>query len=454
MNLQRPLAQVVGLPGAIVLGLGSILGTGVFVTLSIATNIAGEGVLVALLLAAALAIFNGLSSAELAAAYPISGGTYEYGNRTLGPAFGFAAGWLFLCAKTASCATAALGAAGYLLRLGSDLTALPLMDFSSGLKPTAIAMVLIVTALACMGLKRTNSVNATIVGATLICLGALVAAGFAAGLQRTSFFDYDTKLKILQLGSEARQHSWPSILEATALLFVAYTGYGRIATMGEEVKSPAHTIPRAIVVTLGIALLTYTLVASASIAAVGVTGFGEASTQSVVALAGVADKIGLPRLSFSLSTVSVVAMLGVQLNLILGLSRVALAMGRRGEAPARLAKLSGAQGVPIAAILTIGGFIVLIIAASDFKASWSFSAFTVLVYYALTHLAALRLPKSAKARHPSIAYAGLAACLFLAFWLERNIVLSGSVLLGIGFLFRYLIKWTHTRHWRKPSNPL
>ena len=109
------LARVVGLWGAVWMGLGSILGTGVFVSLGIATGVVGSGVVLAVALAALVATANGLSSAQLAAAHPVSGGTYEYGHRLVNPVAGFTAGWMFLAAKSASAATAALGCAGYLL---------------------------------------------------------------------------------------------------------------------------------------------------------------------------------------------------------------------------------------------------------------------------------------------------------------------------------------------------
>ena len=105
----KQLQRELGLAGATVTGLGSILGTGVFVSLAIAAGITGPSVILAIVLAAGLALCNALSSAQLAAAHPISGGTYEYGYKYLSPRLGFTAGWLFLCAKTASAATAALG---------------------------------------------------------------------------------------------------------------------------------------------------------------------------------------------------------------------------------------------------------------------------------------------------------------------------------------------------------
>jgi APA family basic amino acid/polyamine antiporter len=116
-NSPNQLRREVGVVGATMMGLGSIVGTGIFVSMGIAAGSAGPAVVLAIALSALIAVCNGLSSAQLAAAHPVSGGTYEYGYRWLHPSLGFLAGWMFVCAKTASAATAALGFSGYVLDL-------------------------------------------------------------------------------------------------------------------------------------------------------------------------------------------------------------------------------------------------------------------------------------------------------------------------------------------------
>ena len=143
------LRRVVGLPGAVLLGLGSILGTGIFVSIGIAAGVAGGWVVPAVALAAIVAAFNGLSSAQLAASHPVSGGTYEYGYRYLNPLLGFLAGWMFLAAKSASAATAALGLSGYLL------TALGHPGVG-GRVALAVSAVLLLTFLVAGGMRRSN----------------------------------------------------------------------------------------------------------------------------------------------------------------------------------------------------------------------------------------------------------------------------------------------------------
>ena len=245
------LKRVLGTGGAILLGLGSILGTGVFVSLAVAAGVTGPAVLPAVGIAAGLALCNGLSSAQLAAAHPVAGGTYAYGYRFLTPTLGFTAGWMFLTSKSASAATAALGAASYLLlALGQPVVGWPTVGI-------ALALVAGVASLVLSGLRRSNAANAVIVTLTLGVLLAFVLVGLpeaAAGAgERLS----DT----FRLRSAA-------LLHAAALVFVAFTGYGRIATLGEEVRDPGKTIPKAIAATVLVTATLYALVSFVGVAMV------------------------------------------------------------------------------------------------------------------------------------------------------------------------------------------
>ncbi|MFP4124641.1 APC family permease, partial [Coleofasciculus sp.] len=156
--------------GAILVGLGSMVGTGVFVSIGIAAGVAGTSVILAVAIAALLAACNGLSSAQLAANHSVSGGTYEYGYRYLTPWLGFTAGWMFLLAKTASAATAALGLAGYLLN------ALRL-DATQWLVPMALVTVVILTLIVLGGIRRSNLTNLIIVSITLLSLMIFIITG-------------------------------------------------------------------------------------------------------------------------------------------------------------------------------------------------------------------------------------------------------------------------------------
>jgi len=407
------------------MGLGSIVGTGVFVSLSIAAGVAGPAVVVAVALAAFVALFNGLSSAQLAASHPVSGGTYEYGYRYLHPRLGFAAGWMFLCAKSASAATAALGFSGYWLNaLGVD-EALHV--------PVAAGIVGVLTVIVLAGLKLSKTANAVMVALTLGALGYFVVAGLPAALRNGG-----TNFAGLFAFNEPA-----GLLHATALLFVAYTGYGRIATLGEEVREPEKTIPRAIVTALTVTMLLYVAVATVAVAAAGAGAFTATVQAQVAPLESIARGFGALGAAHVLAVGAMTAMLGVLLNLILGLSRVLLAMGRRRDMPGCFAKLNAAGTTPPWAVLAVGALILGLVFIGNVKTTWSFSAFTVLVYYALTNLAVLRLPPEQRRFPRAFAWAGLAACVFLAFWVEHEIWLAGLGLLAAGLVWQQAALWMH-----------
>lgn len=421
------LRRVVGLPGAIFLGLGSILGTGVFLSLGIAAGVAGSGVALAVILAALLAAANGLSSAQLAAAHPVSGGTYEYGHQFVHPLAGFIAGWTFLAAKSASGASAALGCAGYLLH------ALGLATDASTRIGIALAIVVVFTALVAGGVERSSRANIGIVGLTLLALLAFIVFGWMSAdlSDAVERIDPLSSFGAPGNGSEGGV-DLRALLQATALLFVAYTGYGRIATLGEEAIDPARTIPRAIILTLALTMLLYLAVTITALAVSGAGAFAEAAREMGAPLETVARSFTHPEVATLVAAGAVTAMAGVLLNLLLGLSRVLLAMARRGEMPRAMADVNEATGSPSRAVWVMGALIAALVLLGDIETTWSLSAFTVLVYYGITNIAALRLPKSAR-RYPRwIALAGLVSCAGLAFFVEQRISVAGVVLVGAG----------------------
>lgn len=423
------LRREVGLGGAVMMGLGSIVGTGVFVSIGIGAGIVGPAVVLAVVAAAFVATANGLSSAQLAASHPVSGGAYEYGYRYLTPRLGFTAGWVFLLAKSASAATAALGFSGYLLNLAGirqDVARIVV----------AIAAVVLLTAVILGGIRRSNRTNTIIVSITLTALGIFILAGLPSAAAGTpgSFIPF--------WAPAPGEVPWQAFLHATALMFVAYTGYGRVATLGEEVHEPQRTIPRAIVTTLAVTLLLYVAVAYVAVAAVGSAVYAELTATTAAPLEAIAQTFGVPGLGFALAVGAMTAMLGVLLNLILGLSRVLLAMGRRGDLPRSVAYVDARTATPSVAVVAIAVVICLLILSGNVKLTWSFSAFTVLIYYAINNLAALRLPLMHRRFPRWIAWGGLLACVFLAFWVEPAIWLAGSAAIGVGWLLHFAMqKW-------------
>jgi basic amino acid/polyamine antiporter, APA family len=422
---QGQLARVVGVPGAVLMGLGSILGTGIFVSIGIAAGVAGPSVILAVAVAAVVATFNGLSSAQLAASHPVSGGTYEYGYRYLNPTLGFTAGWMFLSAKSASAATAALGFAGYvLIAFGqSDMIARIVV---------AIVAIGLLTVVVASGMRQSNRANAVIVSLTLVALLAFVLTGIPSALDGAPVH--------LTGFLEAEGDGVRGLLHATALMFVAYTGYGRIATLGEEIREPQRSIPKAIAVALLVTMALYVAVAFVAVAAIGAPRMAEATRAAAAPLELVARGFGVPGVAWLVAAGAVTAMLGVLLNLLLGLSRVLLAMSRRGDMPRGLARLDGEHASPRRAVIVVAVIIAALAMTGSVRLTWSFSAFTVLVYYALTNLAALRLPTESRLYPQWVPTCGLVSCVGLAFWVEPTIWFTGLALIGVGVLWHVVAR--------------
>lgn len=425
------LRRALGVTGAVLLGLGSILGTGVFVSIGIGAGVAGAGVLPAIALAACVALCNALSSAQLAARYPVSGGTYEYGYRLLHPALGFTAGWMFLCAKSASAATAALGCLGYAVHgLGLDVA-------PAWLRVGGVLVVAVLTALVCGGMRRSSRANAAIVGVTIAALLLFVVRGLPALLR-------DGAQHLAPLIPSTGEGGWGAMLHATALMFVAYTGYGRIATLGEEVHAPRRTIPRAILATLAVSAALYLAVALVAVGSAGSAAVAGATQGAAAPLEVILHLHGAPWAARLVGLGAVTAMLGVLLNLLLGLSRVLLAMGRRGDIPTSMARLD-AKGEPTLAVLAVGLLVASLAATGSVRTTWSFSAFTVLIYYSLTNLAVLRLKPEQRLYPRAFAWCGLIACVALAFQVEPRVWLTGGAALLVGLAWHRVRRASYGR---------
>ncbi|MFG2038069.1 APC family permease [Dactylosporangium sp. NPDC048998] len=395
------LARRLKTPDAVVVGLGAMIGAGVFASFAPAARAAGGLLLVALGVAAVVAYCNATSSARLAVLYPESGGTYVYGRRRLGDFWGYLAGWGFVVGKTASCAAMALTVGAY---------ALP-----GHQRVIAVLAVAAVTVLNLFGVQKSALATRVIVGVVLLVLAAVVAACL---LGRSGPHEL-----------AATGGGW-GVLQAAGLLFFAFAGYARIATLGEEVADPARTIPRAIPLALGITLLVYLAVAVAALAALG-PGRLAASTAP---LADAVTAAGAGWLPPAVRAGAAIAALGSLLALVLGVSRTTLAMARDRHLPGFLAAVHPARRIPHRAEVAVGVAVILLVTFLDLRGAIGFSSFGVLVYYAIANAAALTLRRDEGAPPRVVPVAGLVGCLLLAATLPATSVLAGLALFAIGAL--------------------
>jgi len=400
------LERSIGLVGAVGFGLGAMVGTGVFVYTGIGSGMAGPAVLVSLVIAGLAAACNGLSSAELAALYPRSGGTYEYAGRLLSPWAGFLAGWLFLAAKSTSSAATALAFGAYLGSL-------------TGISPIAISLILVgsVTLLNFFRLTKAGTVNLILIGVSVTSLALFVATGLPhLSTERFSPF---------------APRGVGGILSAAALLFVAYAGYGRVATLGEEVKDPRRNIPIAVVLSLLGAAVLYLLVTTVAVGQIGPEAFANAAQGGAPLAAAARTSLVKDVLAIGAAT----ALGSVFLNLMLGLSRMSFAVARGKDLPAGLAKLNQASS-PYVSVLFIGVIVGGLVALRSIVGLLSISAFTVLVYYSLTNLSALKLTRENRLVHPLVPTVGLIFCLALAASVPRKHLGMGALILAAGVVWR------------------
>jgi len=351
-----------------------------------------------------VAYCNATSSAALAAVYPASGGTYVYGRERLGPFWGYLAGWGFVVGKTASCAAIALTVGAY---------AAPTWQ-----RPIAVAAVVVLTAVNYLGIRKTAVLTRVIVAVVVTAL-ALVVAGAAFG--GTASAD---RLRDLDAGGV------DGILRSAGLLFFAFAGYARIATLGEEVDDPARTIPKAIPRALGITLVVYAAVAISALAAVG----PDALSRSDVPLATAVRSGDLDVLVPAVRIGGTIAALGVLLSLIAGVSRTAFAMAADRELPGWLDAVHPTRRIPHRAELAAGVLIALLVMATDLRGAIGFSSFCVLTYYAIANVSAWTLPRQQRRWPRMLAAAGVVGCATLAFTLPVSSVVAGTAVLAVGAL--------------------
>jgi APA family basic amino acid/polyamine antiporter len=403
------LARRLGTRDAVVLGLGSMIGAGVFAAFAPAARAAGTGLLLGLTLAALVAYCNATSSAQLAAQYPASGGTYVYGRERLGPWWGFLAGWGFVIGKTASCAAMALTFAAY---------AVP----EPWQRPAAVAAVLGLTAVNYRGITRTAGLTRVLVALVLLALAIAVAASLVGGapdIGRLTPWD-------------PGESGWYGVLQSAGLLFFAFAGYARIATMGEEVRDPGRTIPRAIPLALGIAVAVYTVIAVTLLLVLGASGIGESDAPLAAAVAaGTADWAG-PVVRVGAAA----AALGALLALIAGIGRTTLAMAREADLPRWLAAVHPRHRVPHRAELVLAGIVCLLVLTVDLRGAIGFSSFGVLLYYFVANAAAYTQPADRRRWPRSLQVAGAGGCLLLVATLPWPAVAVGTAVFAVGALYR------------------
>lgn len=394
---------------AVLIGLGAMIGAGIFAAAGPAAQVAGTGLLIAVILAGLLAFLNASSMAQLAALYPESGGAYVYGKKRLGNFYGFLAGWSFVVGKLASCAAMALTFAHY---------AAP-----NYAKPLAASAVVILSAVNYLGIKKTALATKILVGLAILSLSIVIFASLTGGA-----------------ADATRLHGWferggvLGILEATGMMFFAFAGYARIATLGEEVRHPSVTIPRAIVIALSITLFVYFLVVTTLLLTVDIDQL--ASSRAPLALAVESGSFSF--LSPVVRIGACIAAAGVLLSLLAGVSRTVFAMAANKDLPAALAAVHSTYKVPHRAELSVGVLVITCIILADIRTAIGFSSFAILLYYAIANAAAFTLTTKQRLWPRWMTALGFVSCILIAFSLPIATIVVGLILILCGSAFYFV----------------
>jgi APA family basic amino acid/polyamine antiporter len=373
--MEEPSSRLVrrlGIPGATVVGLGAMLGTGVFAVWSPALVLAGSLLIGAFAVAACVAALNAWSTGKLAMVHPESGGAYAYGRIYVNRFAGVTAGVAFVIGKSSSAAAAALVIAVYVAPDHARLV--------------AIAVIALALLIEVRGLHRTVLVSAALV---IVVLGILLALGVAG----SSIRGPQTPLESPNI---------VGLLAGAALCFFAFAGYARVTVLGEEVRQPRRTIPRAMVIAMSVVAIVYLGLAFVVLHA--------AQRGVVIGPAGLLDVVAAwPGMVVAAQVGVVLAAGAALLALIAGVSRTVFAMAARGDAPAGLARID--HGLPRRAQILAAGFAVGLAAVGQLSWALALSATSVLLYYAIAHLAAHRMSDGPPRWVPLL---GMVGCLALA----------------------------------------
>jgi len=387
------LRRRLGLLDAVSIGLGAIIGAGVFVLIGTAAGMAGPAVFISVIVSGLSATFTALSFGDLAAMMPRAGGAYEYGHELISPPVGFLMGWLFVFGNLLVGSTASLGFGHYL-------------EAATGFIPFRIGALLslsLVILFNVMGAKRSALVNDLLVITKVGALSLFIALGLP-------------RIQLSFFGNLLPNGPFP-VIRAASLFYFAYIGFPRIATTAEEIKNPEVNIRRAIRISLLLSSMIYFLT---SITAVGLVGY-ERLGNSKTPIADASLGLGLGSV---VEVGALLATLSVVLTSVLGQSRVLFAMARNGEIPHFLSRLHGRFETPVYSVLLSGMIMITLALSVDITSLAYLSSLCVLFTHILVNYSALKLSgRKVEGGVPSKAHSLHAIV---------GLLLSSLLVLGIG----------------------
>jgi len=409
------LKRDIGFFSATAIGVGAIIGAGIFVVTGVAASLAGPAIIISMIITGVIAAFTALSFSELSANLPQEGGAYIFARELISPYVGFIAGWMWIFSNIFTGAAVSLGFAHYFVTVFQQIP----------VKAVAVTISAVFILLNYFGVRHSTTLNNIFVLVKIAILLFFVAIG--VGYLNSSHF------------TPFAPNGFSGVLEGSSLIFFAYSGFARIAIMAEEVRDPRHTIPRSMIFSLGMSTIIYLIV---SFVAIGLVGYVDLS-RTGSPLAEAIQVTGSRYAVFLISVGAMVATASVLLTTILGVSRVAFAMARENDLPGFLSKIHPKYGTPHHAILISGALMIVATTFADLTQVVVISNFASLLYYSTANMAALRL-KGKTRRYPTfVPVVGLLSCLGLLVFLKIDAWIVGVISLGLGTVYYRTYKHFH-----------
>ncbi len=416
------LSAKLGLFDAFSIGLGAIIGAGIFVVTGVAAGVAGPGLMLSLIIAAVVSAFTAMSFAELARRVPKDGGGYEFAHEMISPLGGFISGWLWLSSNVITGAVVALGFASYL----AIFIPLPV-------NLIAAAACIVVTIVNYLGMKDSALLNDILVVFKVIVLAAFFVIG-ALFVKPSNFAPFLPKGTI-------------GVMEGAALVFFAYAGFGRVAMVSEEVRDPQRTVPKAILLSLVISALIYFAVSFVAIGIIGTPAL--AGSGSPLADAAASANSALAN---GIALAALAATLSVLLTTVLGMSRISYAMARNHDFPRALMAVHKKRGTPYVSILLLGSLMTIMALFSNLLLAAVLSNFASIIYYLLVNVSAFRMKEPLYSR--AFPVLGMVTCLALLPFLGIQAWEYGAIILVVGIIAFYVLRWVLARRSVKPFKPI
>jgi basic amino acid/polyamine antiporter, APA family len=445
------LRRVVGLLDLSALGLGAIIGTGIFVIIGEAITLTGPSILLSFVLAGVTCAFSALSYAELASTIPVSGSAYTYAYATMGELIAWIIGWDLILEYGVSVAAIAVGWGQYFNELLDAAFGVTLSNSISAppgdggtVNIPAVFIVLAVAALLVSGVRKSTRTNTIMVFVKTGILLLFIALAFTA-------FNSDNLSPFMRGGFDG-------VVSAASLIFFAYIGFDAISTSGEETKNPQRDLPIAILGSLAIATVLYCLVA---VAATGALPFDQLSGAEAPLATVLEDGAGMPWGATVISVGALIAITSVVLTILYGQTRITFAMSRDGLMPRWLSNVNASTGTPIAVTIIFALLISVLAAFVPLKTIAELVNIGTLFAFVLVNIGVIILRRTRPDMErgfrvpfvPVFPIIGIGLCIYLMLELPGDTWLRFVVWMALGLVVYFVYSRRHSRLRLNPEGP-